>query len=140
MIRRACEKDIDAINKLGNLLHNDFDRLFHIETEIASKYGIVLISEENESINGFLYAVDAIDTIDLLSIVVDIKARNNGVASSLLNHLILQYGEKRPIVLEVDQENKCAIGLYEKFHFKIKNIRKGYYNGKDALLMIRGGK
>lgn len=42
------------------------------------------------------------------------------------------------ITLEVNENNKIAISLYEKFKFEICGKRKNYYNGTDnALIMTR---
>ena len=40
-------------------------------------------------------------------------------------------------MLEVKVDNINAIKLYEKFDFKVIHIRRGYYNGVDALIMER---
>ena len=39
--------------------------------------------------------------------------------------------------LEVKETNTPAISLYEKLGFKISHKRKGYYNGVDAIVMIK---
>lgn len=42
------------------------------------------------------------------------------------------------ITLEVNENNKIAISLYEKFNFQLLGKRKNYYNGVDsALIMTR---
>lgn len=136
MIRKAKNSDIDKINNLGEQLHQDFKKLFHIETEINNEIAIVLVCEENNDINGYLYA-QCLDNIDLLSIFVDNKHRKKHIGTSLIKHLVDNYPDK-DIILEVAEDNKAAIGLYEKLGFKTINIRKKYYNDKDALVMKRG--
>lgn len=137
MIRKANNNDIEQINILGDTLHDDFAKLFHLETEIDSKYGIVLVSEENGKINGFVYAMDLIDNVDLLSIVVDKEYRGQNIGSKLMEYLIDNYCFQKTITLEVAVDNEAAIGLYKKFDFVVENIRKCYYNGVDAYLMRR---
>lgn len=140
MIRIAKMQDLECINQLGNSLHANFENLFHIETEIDSKYGIVIVSENNGMVDGFLYAVHLVDNIDLLSIVVDTKYRGKKIGSLLLEYLISNYAKAQTITLEVDVDNIAAISLYKKYDFIVENIRKGYYNGADAYLMKRGVK
>lgn len=137
MVRKATVDDVDEINKLGELLHHNFKRLFHIETEIESKYGIVLVSESNNVIDGFLYAVHLGDNIDLLSIVVSVDKRCQGIGRQLLKFLIDNECCDESITLEVAVNNIEAIKLYEKFHFEVENIRRKYYNNLDAYLMRR---
>lgn len=138
MIRKAKLSDLNEINKLGETLHNNFAKLFHLETEINCKFGIILVSENNGVIDGFLYAIEMIDNIDLLSIIVAKEKRGQKIGSLLLEELITYADDKKAtITLEVSVDNLEAVGLYKKHNFTIVNIRKGYYNGVDANLMRR---
>lgn len=135
MIRKALHKDIDFINDLGLELSDDFKKLFHIESEIDNNMAIVLVSD-NYGIDGFLYALSFGDNIDLLGIVVKKENRCQNIGSQLLEYLINNYCYHNiSITLEVSIENISAIKLYRKFGFIDVNIRKGYYNGVDAILM-----
>ena len=61
-----------------------------------------------------------------------------GFANFILSNLIdiAQEIGCKVIHLEVNQNNKSAIKLYEKFNFKQVGLRKNYYNGtEDAILM-----
>ena len=60
--------------------------------------------------------------IDLLYIVTDKFYRKHGIASTLMNELIKKECER--IMLEVRCDNVGAIKLYNKFGFKIINIRE----------------
>ena len=136
MIRRANKTDITVINKLGSKLHDNFERVFAMEREIVNKDAIVLVNETNGIVNAYLYARDAIDNIDLLSIYVDEDYRHQHIATMLINELINNYCyQKESIILEVSVLNEPAVNLYKKIGFKIVNIRKNYYNGHDAYLM-----
>ncbi|MEG1150264.1 MAG: tRNA (adenosine(37)-N6)-threonylcarbamoyltransferase complex transferase subunit TsaD [Bacilli bacterium] len=138
MIRKATLSDIKKINEIALKENNNFEKLFHLETEINLDYAIVLVYEDVE-IKGFLYAIDLKDNIDLLFIMTDDKYKHTGVASLLLNYLINNFVlNDKTITLEVSKENINAIKLYEKFDFLQVNVRKAYYNGVDALLMKRG--
>ncbi len=137
MIRRATKNDIDAINKLGEQLHSRFKKLFHIETEIDSLLAIVLVSEDKSGINGYLYALDFGDNIDLLSIFVDNNYRNRHIATSMLKYLTEDSNDKT-ITLEVSSNNIPALNLYHSFGFKNVGVRKNYYEDSDAYIMKWG--
>lgn len=108
-----------------------------MESEINSNISIVLVSVDNNIVNGYLYAQDLGDNIDLLSIFVDNKYRLKHIGSSLLDFLINEYPDKT-ITLEVEENNESALALYKKLNFKIVNTRKNYYKDNDAYLMKRG--
>lgn len=137
MIRKAIKKDIKYINDLGNKLHENFATTFHIETEIESNLAIVLVSEDNFGINGYLYALDFGDNIDLLSIFVDEEKRGKQIGTNLVKYLI-NTNKDKTITLEVNCNNIIAYRMYKNLGFKIVNIRKKYYNNDDAYLMKRG--
>lgn len=137
MIRKARITDLKGINALGEQLHSGFSKLFHMESEINSNISILLVSVDNNIVNGYLYAQDLGDNIDLLSVFVDNKYRLKHIGSSLLENLINEYPDKT-ITLEVEENNESAIALYKKFNFKIVNTRKNYYKDGDAYLMKRG--
>ena len=62
----------------------------------------------------------------------------NGIGSKLLEELIKKAEEASSLItLEVNEENKPAIHLYEKYGFKLLGKRKKYYKDKDALIMTK---
>ena len=137
MIRRATINDIPKINILGNELHNNFEKLFHIETEIDNKDAIVLVAEEDNNILGYLYALIFPDNIDLISIVVDKNMRCQHIGTKLLEKL-MDYKKNLTITLEVSKKNIPAIALYTKNNFKEVYVRKNYYKDSDAIIMKWG--
>ncbi|MGH7315603.1 MAG: GNAT family N-acetyltransferase, partial [Candidatus Rokuibacteriota bacterium] len=65
--------------------------------------------------------------------------RRRGVASGLLG-AVLDDARERSVTLaflEVRPTNAEAVGLYERFGFRVIGRRKGYYfdTGEDALVM-----
>ena len=117
MIRLAELNDIPLLNKIGAEYNANFAKLFHLETELAKDYSIILVAENGGIIQGFLYALDFPDNIDLL---VDNYQVNN-----------------KSITLEVAINNLKALKLYQKFNFYEVNRRLKYYGDVDALLMRR---
>lgn len=140
MIRVANNKDIEEINKLGSILHENFVTAFHIETEIASELAIVLVSENPNSLDGYLYALDFGDNIDLLSIFVSEERRNKEIGTKLLKYLINNYcyQDNKTITLEVSCANIPAYTLYKKMGFKVVGKRAKYYGNEDAYIMKWG--
>ena len=142
MIRVASSKDVDEINTLGSILHENFASTFHIETEIDSELAIVLVSENPDYIDAYLYALDFGDNIDLLSIFVAEEKRNKQIGTKLLKYLINNYcyqGDKT-ITLEVSSANIPAYTLYKKLDFKVVGKRNKYYGNEDAYIMKWGNK
>lgn len=140
MIRKALLSDLEKINVLGEKLHHNFAKLFHIETEIENSSALVLVNEQCCVVIGFLYALNGIDSIDLLSIVVDESSRGQKCGLALLSYLLENYGHDKEIFLEVAVDNLVAFSLYKNVGFEVVHVRKGYYNGVDAYLMKRGTK
>ena len=137
LIRKAIKSDVKGINTLGNKLHDNFEKTFHIETEIDSNIAIVLVAEENGNIIGYLYALDFEDNADLLSIYVDENYRLNHIGYKLLNELQKNCKDET-ITLEVSSKNIGALALYKKSRFKEVGIRKRYYKDADAIIMKWG--
>ena len=139
MIRKANLNDIEDINKLGELLHPNFSYLYPLKEELNKDLTILFVNVEEEKINGYLYAQDFGDYIDLLSIVVKPRYRRLKIGTNLIQYLIDNYCyQDKAIFLEVATDNESAYQLYQKMNFKVVNIRKNYYNNKDAFLMKRG--
>lgn len=137
LIRKAIESDVEKINLLGCKMHEDFDRTYHIETEISSKLAIVLVAEENNKVVGYLYALDFEDNTDLLSIYVDEDYRLNNIGYKLIIEL-QKICKNESITLEVSEKNIGALMLYKKCGFKEVGIRKKYYKDSDALVLKWG--
>ena len=70
MIRKANLADVNFLNAIGKQYNSNFANLFHLETEMAKNFAIILVYEEKD-ILGFLYALDFGDNIDLLYIITE---------------------------------------------------------------------
>lgn len=138
MIRYALVKDIKEINELGELLHNNFSRLFNIKDILKDKFSKILVYENDNKVLGFIIATCLYETVDILSLVVDPSYRRQKIATSLIDFLFSEVKDTVEVVtLEVAVNNEKAIKLYEKFGFEVVNTRKNYYNGIDGYLMGR---
>jgi len=135
MIRKASEKDIVEIIKLGSILNTNFSKTYDISQYLKDEKYIILLHED-DVINGFIIVYKNIDYFELEAIVVNINFRKKGIASRLINFFEEKYTKKGDsILLEVAVNNEAAVSLYKKIGFEIINIRKKYYDKIDAYVM-----
>ncbi|MDO5047535.1 MAG: ribosomal protein S18-alanine N-acetyltransferase [Anaerococcus sp.] len=99
------------------------------------------VYEEDSIVKGFYIASLVLDMVEIFTIAVDEKFRQEGIGSLLLEDLIFRSKKRgaKEIWLEVSTKNYKAIGLYEKYKFEKMGIRKNYYHkiGEDAYNMKR---
>ena len=78
---------------------------------------------------GYLIAMLAVDTADILNIGIDPDFKKQGHGTGLLNHLIEELRKRNigEILLEVRAGNKSAIQFYKKQGFEEISVRKNYY-------------
>ncbi len=87
---------------------------------------------------GSMYCVGGEAELQNLAVLPDHRRR--GVAQALLDGL---FGEARKrgcasVFLEVDGGNSAAQALYRKNGFLQVGVRRGFYRGRDALLLRKG--
>ena len=78
---------------------------------------------------GYLIAMLALDTADILNIGIDPDFKRHGHGTALLNHLIEELRKRHigEILLEVRAGNKSAIRFYKRQGFEEISVRKNYY-------------
>ncbi len=91
----------------------------------------------NNKVIGFIHYDTIYDRAELCHIEILTEYYKQGFASKLIEYMINDCTNKNilNITLEVRIDNHKAINLYEKYNFKRVAIRKGYYEGIDAILM-----
>ena len=134
MISKLTKEEVQEVIQLGTMLNPNFSKLFHIENLNPNE--TIYIYKENNNIKGFIHTQNGLDIIDLLNIIVKPEYQNQGIGSVLLKYIIDNKQDKK-IMLEVRSKNINAIKLYQKYDFKIINIRKNYYKDDDAIIMER---
>lgn len=130
LIREYKKEDIKELNKLGLLLHENYE--FTLD-----KFSYCnVIQLENEIIGFVIYSV-IYERAEIVDIVINPSHRKKSYASLLLNNVIntLKQEGIENITLEVSETNNKAIGLYKKLGFKVVAKRKKYYNENDGYLM-----
>lgn len=134
MISKLTKEEVQEVTELGTMLNPNFSKLFHIENLNPNE--TIYIYKENNINKGFIHIQNGLDIIDLLNIIVKPEFQNQGIGSILLKYIIDNKEDKK-IMLEVRSKNINAIKLYQKYDFKIINIRKNYYKDDDAIIMER---
>lgn len=134
MISKLTKEEVQEVIQLGTMLYPNFSKLFHIENLNPNE--TIYIYKENNINKGFIHIQNGLDIIDLLNIIVKPEYQNQGIGSVLLKYIIDNKQDKK-IMLEVRSKNINAIKLYQKYDFKIINIRKNYYKDDDAIIMER---
>ena len=76
---------------------------------------------------------------DVQTMAVAESAWGTGIGGALLTELLDQAARRgvRDMFLEVRSDNPRAQKLYTRFGFEQISVRRGYYNGADALIMRR---
>lgn len=136
MIRKANIDDKEDIIKLGNMINNNFSKVYDIDNYFDKKYNVIYLDIEDNEVVGMIMAIVLYETCEILNIVVNEKYRNKKIATNLMDTLISEFADTIEfLTLEVSVNNMPAINLYKKFGLEIINTRKNYYEDSDAYLM-----
>ena len=109
--------------------------------ELTKASSISLGAFEGERLVGYVIVSRYVDAWHVMNIAVHPQQRGRGIASALLERLFETTANdvRRGYTLEVRVSNERAIRLYERYGFKRRGVRRGYYtdNREDALIMWR---
>ena len=99
------------------------------------------VAQKDNSVLGYVGISAILDEGYITNVAVFPEARQQGVASALLNSLF-EFAKENSlsfISLEVRESNNAAISLYQKFGFKTEGKRKNFYSApqEDALIMTK---
>lgn len=85
-------------------------------------------------LHGFVLSRRAADEAEILSIAVAKRNRGAGLAGRLLRAHLGRLASQgvRSLFLEVDEENRAARALYDRFGFAMVGQRTGYYPRPDG--------
>ena len=122
-------KDIKLIENLFKLYKEKYN-------PIINDYTFILVFKENDKYVGFLIYQLLYESAEIIDIFVIDEYRNKGIGKALMNKM-LENKQIEKVTLEVKNDNKLGIMLYNSLGFKPVSIRKGYYNGVDAILMLK---
>ena len=109
--------------------------------ELTKPSSISLGAFDGDLLVGYVIVSRYVDAWHVMNIAVHPENRSRGVASAMLERLfeLTANDMRRGHTLEVRISNERAIRLYERFGFKRRGLRRGYYtdNREDALIMWR---
>ena len=118
------------------LIENLFKEYKEKYNPIINDYTFILVYKEKDKYVGFLIYQLLYEASEIIDIFVLDEYRNKGIGKALINKM-LENKQIEKVTLEVKKDNKNAIMLYNSLGFKPVSIRKGYYNGIDAILMLK---
>ena len=137
MIRKVLKKDFSIIYDLGLKLHPNYKIINNLDEIIDNKLNHIYVYEKDGIVVGFIHYTKLYNSVDIVDIVVKEEYQNQKIGSNLLDYVITELSCNDRIYLEVNTKNKKAINLYQKFGFRVINVRKNYYGLEDAYVMER---
>jgi ribosomal protein S18 acetylase RimI-like enzyme len=140
VIRAADLADLPALTALEQQLFGDdawSESLVRQEIEGPGRR-FVVAEEPSGTIAGYGVTMSAGDIVDLLRIAVRPEQRRAGLASRLLDELLVGTDDASRMLLEVSVSNAAALGFYVARQFSVIDVRPHYYrDGSEALVMCR---
>ena len=139
MIRPATPEDAAAITAIERDAFDDqawSEGL--VDLELTAPGRVVVAAEQDDALVGYASAAVIADVADLTRIAVRPAERRSGVARDMLAALLAEASERGALrmMLEVDQTNEAALGLYRSVGFEEVARRRDYYGqGVDAVVM-----
>jgi ribosomal-protein-alanine N-acetyltransferase len=98
----------------------------------------VVAEDASGALVGYGVTMTAGDLVDLLRIAVRPEVRREGLASRLLDELLVDTDDASRMLLEVSVTNADALGFYVARQFSVIDVRPHYYrDGSEALVMCR---
>lgn len=94
-----------------------------------------IIENYEANVVGYIIYLDSLDVYEIVEIGILKEYRNKGYGYYLLSNTVNKFSKN--IFLEVNENNKAAIKIYEKAFFNKINIRKNYYGKDSAYIMVR---
>ncbi len=141
-LRRLELADLDEIERIEQASYPTPWSRSMFASELAKPSSLSLGAVDGtDALVGYLVLSRYVDAWHVMNVAVAPERRREGIASALLRRLLdaTKGDARRGYTLEVRVSNVGAIRLYERFGFRTKGVRRGYYtdNREDALIMWR---
>ncbi|MEA1972453.1 MAG: ribosomal protein S18-alanine N-acetyltransferase [Candidatus Cloacimonadota bacterium] len=133
------QDDIQEIMRIENSLFAVpwSEETFTIDDKEQPSYKLLM----NDILIGYLCGIIIQNVFYISNIAIDKKYQRKGYASYFLNKIIDKKIAQnfKKFILEVRENNKKALKLYKKLHFRIYQRKKNYYFNpvEDALVLGR---
>lgn len=111
-----------------------------ILSELKNPLSLWIVALDGERVVGYVGSQSVLGESDMMNVAVSEAYRGRGIATKLVNELIVQLRQNGnyQLTLEVRQSNTPAIKLYEKLGFTQVGRRPNYYhNPKEDALILR---
>ena len=116
MLKKLEEKITEELKDNIDIVKNSFLNEELMKRELQNNpFAKVLVYVKDDILQGYLYYSNIYDRLEINQIEVELNFRRQGIASKLIEELLK---ENKDITLEVRENNKQAIELYEKYGFK----------------------
>ena len=136
MIEKLTVEDSEILAQIYN---ESFPDSWSVETfrkMLSDDFGFGFKFTENSQICGFILCRILFDEIEIITFAVRAPYRRKGIGHQLLHELTLYAKQHNAsIFLEVAADNIAAQSLYKSEGYQKISVRKGYYNGTDAIVM-----
>ncbi len=140
-VRPLVTEDLDAVEQIERVSYPAGWSRSMFATELAKPSSVALGAFEGAGLRGYVIVSRYVDAWHVMNVAVAPEHRRRGIASVLLEQVLEATADdpRRGYTLEVRVSNVGAIELYERFAFRRKGLRRGYYtdNREDALIMWR---
>lgn len=137
-IRPAAEGDLDRILAIDRL---SFEKPWDDTAFREAMKDLFLVFEEEDVTGGFLAACcrEADRTATIMKVAVHPEHRGKGIASRLLAAVLDRLRERgvRHVDLDVEIVKTGAIGLYERFGFRVVQAVLGNHEEEEEYLIMR---
>ncbi len=137
IVREMTYNDIASVTDVDRAAFSDAWKEDSFVDELKKDYSHYFVCETDGEIAGYAGIWCIYETAELMRIATTPKHQKKGVAKVLMQK-ILECAEScdcERMMLEVRKSNVPAQELYKKFGFNEISVRKGYYNGEDAIIM-----
>jgi ribosomal-protein-alanine N-acetyltransferase len=136
-IRQATKDDIDKLIALDELSFTKSWSFQMFSDEIKKDYAYFYLAEIDNIPVGYAIIWCIYETAELIRIATHPDYRKKGIGNSLIKKALEKAIEQKceTMMLEVNCNNTAAQALYLKNNFRQISIRKGYYDGEDAVIM-----
>lgn len=136
MIEKLTVEDSEILAQIYNESFSDNWSVETFRKMLSDNLGFGFKFIEDFQICGFILCRIVCDEIEIITFTVRSPYRRKGIGRQLLHELTL-YAQQHtaPVFLEVAQDNVAAQSLYLSESYQKISVRKGYYNGTDAIVM-----
>ena len=139
IITQMNESHVCQIAELEKICFHDPWSENSIASELHNRLACWLVAMDADKLVGYVGSQTVVGETDMMNIAVHPAYRKCGVASALIDALIVALKERgsHSLMLEVRASNEPAKSLYTKLGFESVGIRKNYYRNprEDALIL-----